>query len=172
MNKTTTETPPPLIPKPKRKNKISKEKRKLLNQKYRTHIKNHVEHLKQQYNNLYNRKYKDYPFYWYNPFLIPKIYSRNHFITIEKVFFVENYDLTNSTVVFELLKHAEESQMLFVRKNLQLSRCKGDDLKRKEVIKEINRNKVHVVYCELLIALYRAIIAYYNVKEVIDESEL
>ena len=172
MNNTPNATFLPLKPRPKRKNKISKEKRKLLNQKYRTHLKNHVEHLKQQYNNLYTLKYKDYPSYWYNPFLIPKIYSRNHFITIEKVFFVDNYNLTTTTDVFHLLKHVEDCQMCFIRKNLQLSRYKDDHTQRNEVAKRINRNKVHIVYCQLLIALYRAIIAYYRVKDVIDDCGL
>ena len=170
MNSTPNEAP--LVPKPKRKNKISKEKRRLLNQKYRTHIKNHVEHLNQQYNNLYKRKYKDYPLYWYNPFLIPKIYSRNHFIAVEKVFFVEKYDLAKATVVVDLLKHAEERQTAFIRTILQLSRHKADHAQRKEVVNQINKNKVHVVYCQLLITLYRAIIGYYHIKEAIDECVL
>ena len=172
MNNTPNTTFLPLKPRPKRKNKISKEKRKLLNQKYRTHLKNHVEHLKQQYNNLYTLKYKDYPSYWYNPFLIPKIYSRNHFITIENVFFVHNYNLTTTTNVFDLLKHAEECQLRFVKDNLQLSQYKDDHAQRNNVVKRINNNKVHIVYCQLLITVYRAIIAYYNVKDVIDECVL
>lgn len=169
MNKKPNETTLTKDTKPKRKNKISKEKRKLLNQKYRTHIKNHVETLQHQYNSLYTRKYKDYPLYWYNPFLIPKIYSRNYIITIEKIFFKAHYDLSSKKAVYDLLRHSEECQHFFIKKNLQLSNNKESVLERSAITQEINRNKVHVIYCEQLIILYRAMLGYYNIKHMIDD---
>ena len=164
MNKTSLETPPNLESESSLKILAAKEKRKLLNKKYRTHIKNYVNNLKTQYNNLHLQKYKDYPAYWFNPFLIPKIYSRNAFQTIEHLFFIKHYNLSNRQFVVQLLEHTEQCQQRFVRRYLQNSQSKN--------MKKKNETKVHILYCEQLIMLYRTILKYYNIKEMIDGSLL
>ena len=157
MNKPSLETPSHLESESSLKIIAAKEKRKLLNKKYRTHIKNYVNNLKTQYNNLYYQKYKDYPAYWFNPFLIPKIYSRNAFQTIEHLFFIKQF-------VVQLLEHTEQCQRSFVMRYLQNTQSAN--------IKKKNETKVHILYCEQLIMLYRTILRYYNIKELIDESIL
>ena len=164
MNKPSVETPSHVESESSLKIIAAKEKRKLLNKKYRTHIKNYVNNLKTQYNNLYFQKYKDYPAYWFNPFLIPKIYSRNAFQTIEHLFFIKHYNLSNKQFVVQLLEHTEQCQQSFVMRYLQNTQSAN--------IKKKNETKVHILYCEQLIMLYRTILRYYNIKELIDESVL
>ena len=164
MNKIALDSRPNLESEHSLKVLAAKEKRKLLNKKYRTHIKNYVNNLKTQYNNLHFQKYKDYPAYWFNPFLIPKIYSRNALQTIERLFFIKHYNLSNTQFVVQLLEHTEQCQQGFVRRYLQNSQSTN--------IKKKNETKVHILYCEQLIMLYRTILNYYNIKTMIDESLL
>lgn len=130
-----------------KKAKIDKEKRKLLNKKYRTQLKEYAQKLENNYSILLKMKKNKIK----SPLLVPQIFSNINIKQFQNFFFFDGYELSNLSHIKLLIQKTKDNQSNFVQNLLSTNKFDKSNFNR------INELKIFILYCDYLLQILSTI---------------
>lgn len=147
-----------------KKSKIDKEKRKLLNQKYRIELKEYVQKLEINYSILLKMKTNKSQYILQNPLLVPKIFSNINNKQFQNFFFIDNYDLSNLSDIKLLIQKTKDNQSNFIQKLLLTNKFDKSNINR------ITELKIFILYCDNLLQILSNIENFLIFEQIVNNN--